>query len=425
MANKEIVKYINFYIYDLAVYYVNIIMIILTLISIFHIHSILFLIQFLYFPLAILPVKLFNKNIAMEIKEITFNNAKINQIKADLLKNIDYVKLNRLEEKKIKELEEYNDRINSVWGKVAALETTSGIWANGFAKVLFTGISFSLGTLFVLRNTMTIGELIALISYVAILYGYINSVLSTNIKDIKNNAEFETTLKFLQLPDIDDSLGLKFEFKDCITFKNVCFSYVAQREVLKDLNITFEYNKWTTITGKSGVGKSTIFDLITKLYDEYTGEIYVDQTNLKHISVFDLREHVTKISQDVYLFPGTIKDNLLLINNQISDANINQLMRFVCLDQYIDSLPNKMNTDIGEAGKLMSGGEKQRLSLALGLLRNNKVLLLDEISSNLDEDTEFTIAQNLRRLMDNGYTIISISHRSTFNQFSDRIIELK
>lgn len=424
VANKEIVKYINFYIYDLSLYITNVIMIVLTLISINEISIYLGFIQLLYFPFALIPVKVLTKNISNEVNEIISNNAKINQIKADVIKNIEFVKLNRLEEKKIDELEFYNKKINKVWGKVAALETTSGIWINGFVKTLFIGISFSIGTLLVLRENIKVGELVSLLSYVTLLYGYINTVLNTNINSVKNNAEFDSTLLLLRLPDVNDVGEKEFKFKKCIRFENITFSYNNQRKILQNSTFVFPYNKWTTITGKSGIGKSTIFNLLTKLYDGYSGEILVDDVSLKEINTYELRGHVSKISQDVYLFPGTIKDNLRLINYNISDKDINKLMDFVCLSDYIESLPHKINTDIGEAGKLMSGGEKQRLSLALGLLRNNKVLLLDEITSCLDKETELIIASHLKNLLTKGYTIISISHRVSFNKYSDNIIEI-
>ena len=191
------------------------------------------------------------------------------------------------------------------------------------------------------------------------------------------------------------------------------------------MSIEFKKGIWTGIVGKSGSGKSTILDLIMKLYFVDDGMIYFDNTDINKINSFDIRKKITKITQDIYLFPGTIESNLKLVNENITNEEIEKVIKFVCLDEYISSLPDGLKTDVGEAGKLMSGGEKQRLSLAMGLLRNNKILLLDEVTANLDSTTEKIISTNLKKLVDNGYTIISISHKEEFLKYCDVIYTIE
>ncbi|MFM1534501.1 ATP-binding cassette domain-containing protein, partial [Helcococcus ovis] len=133
-----------------------------------------------------------------------------------------------------------------------------------------------------------------------------------------------------------------------------------------------------------------------------------------------------KISQQIDLFPGTIEYNLRLSNKEVSNEEIHEILKFVKLDNYISSLEEGINTDIGEAGKLMSGGEMQRLALAQGLLRKNNVLLLDEITSNIDKNTEKIIKENILKLHNTGeYIIIAISHNKEFLEDCDKIYELK
>ena len=360
----------------------------------------MFGIQLLYFPVAILPVKVMTKNITNEVTQIIENNATIHQVKGDIIKNIEYVKINRLEDKKIKELESYNTIINGVWGKVAALETTSGIWSDGFAKVFFTGVTFGISALLVLKDQLSVGQLVSILSYSGILYGYINTVLKTSINDLKNEAEYEKTLSYLSLEDEDEQAKQSFSLNDSIEFKDVTFGYSEDKMVLNHLDVKIKAHQWTTITGKSGIGKSTILDLIEKLYDGYTGDILVDGVNIQDINAYDLRNKVSKITQDTYLFPGSIKDNMYIINDQISDKEIEDALEFVDLKELIKTLPQGLNTDIGEMGKLLSGGEKQRLSIALGLLRKTKVLLLDEVTSNLDAKTDKWIMEHFKALKD-------------------------
>lgn len=183
---------------------------------------------------------------------------------------------------------------------------------------------------------------------------------------------------------------------------------------------------WTGIIGKSGSGKSTIFDLLLKLYPLTDGKILIDQINLNEIKSDDLRRHLTRISQETFLFPGTIKDNMLLVNPNATNEDIYKALSSACLDTYIDSLPNRLETDVGEAGKLMSGGERQRLSLAQGILRNTPFLLLDEVTANLDSKTEQSIRENLYKLSkEKDITIISISHSLDFLKYADIIYEIQ
>lgn len=428
-SSKEAVSYINFYISELSKFYVYIIISIIIFIILLFLNPIIALIQLLYFPIAYFPVKKIMKNIDLEVQEIVKTNAEINQIKGDVFKAIEFIKLNRLENKKIKEVEKHNERINKIWGKVAALDTMSGIWSSGFVTVLFTGISFGVGALLVLNNVFNfqIGQLVSCITYIGLLYGYFNTILQTNIDKKKKEAEFEKIFSYLELKGEREENKDKqlLTFNNSITFKKCNFNYNENVKALNNLSMKFKKGIWTGIVGKSGSGKSTILDLIMKLYFVDDGMIYFDNTDINKINSFDIRKKITKITQDIYLFPGTIESNLKLVNENITNEEIEKVIKFVCLDEYISSLPDGLKTDVGEAGKLMSGGEKQRLSLAMGLLRNNKILLLDEVTANLDSTTEKIISTNLKKLVDNGYTIISISHKEEFLKYCDVIYTIE
>lgn len=428
-SSKEAVSYINFYISELSKFYVYIIISIIIFIILLFLNPIIALIQLLYFPIAYFPAKKIMKNIDLEVQEIVKTNAEINQIKGDVFKAIEFIKLNRLENKKIKEVEKHNDRINKIWGKVAALDTMSGIWSSGFVTVLFTGISFGVGALLVLNNVFNfqIGQLVSCITYIGLLYGYFNTILQTNIDKKKKEAEFEKIFSYLELKGEREENKDKqlLTFNNSITFKKCNFNYNENVKALNNLSMEFKKGIWTGIVGKSGSGKSTILDLIMKLYFVDDGMIYFDNTDINKINSFDIRKKITKITQDIYLFPGTIESNLKLVNENITNEEIEKVVKFVCLDEYISSLPDGLKTDVGEAGKLMSGGEKQRLSLAMGLLRNNKILLLDEVTANLDSTTEKIISTNLKKLVDNGYTIISISHKEEFLKYCDVIYTIE
>lgn len=425
-ASKEIVDYVNFEVVELSQYYVNIILAIATFITLLTINPYLAMIQLIYLPVAKYPIKKIGGSVEKEIKEVVTKNAENNQIKGDTFKAIEYVKLNQLEKEKIGEVEKNNDAINAVWGKVAALDTLSGIWTGGFATVLFTGVTFGLGALLIMNGRgLTVGKLVSVITYCGVLYSCINSLLQTDISKAKNNSEYEKVFSFLDMEGEreDNESKVPFKMEKGIFCKNLTFSYPDKNPILKDITLSFKKGEWTGIVGPSGSGKSTLLKLMCKLYEAPRGELYVDDTDINDINAFSIRENVAKISQDIFLFPGTILENMKLVCPSATLEEINRVLDIACLSDFIARLSNGLNTDVGEAGKLISGGEKQRLSIAIGLLRKTKVLLLDEVSSSLDPETEEKLARNLHELAKEGYTIISISHKHEFLTYADKIID--
>ena len=424
-SSKEAVGYVNFYINDMSKLYVNVIISVVIFVVLLFLNPYLALIQLLYIPLTIFPVKKMMKNIELEVTQIVTKNAEINQIKGDVFKSIEFIKLNRLEEKKLEEVKNKNNFINKIWGKVAALDTTSGIWSSGFVTVLFTGITFILGALFIVLETynLKIGELVSIITYCGLLYSNVNVIIQSNINKKKKDAEYSKLFSYLELNgEIEENTNKKeFKLHNSIDFIDCNFKYNDETNALKNINLTIQKGKWTGIIGKSGSGKSTLLDLITKLYRVSDSQILVDGIDINKIDTFSIREKVTKVTQDIVLFPGTIEDNMKLINAKITEKEIIEVLDFVELNDYINSLPKGIKTDVGEAGKLMSGGEKQRLSIAMGLIRGNKILLLDEVTSALDIKTEEKIVDNLKKLVNEGYTIVSISHKLDFLKYADII----
>ncbi len=424
-SSKEAVGYVNFYINDMSKLYVNVIISVVIFVVLLFLNPYLALIQLLYIPLTIFPVKKMMKNIELEVTQIVTKNAEINQTKGDVFKSIEFIKLNRLEEKKLEEVKNKNNFINKIWGKVAALDTTSGIWSSGFVTVLFTGITFIIGALFIVLETydLKIGELVSIITYCGLLYSNVNIIIQSNINKKKKDAEYSKLFSYLELNgEIEENTNKKeFKLHNSIDFIDCNFKYNDETIALKKINLTIQKGKWTGIIGKSGSGKSTLLDLITKLYRVSDSQILVDGIDINKIDTFSIREKVTKVTQDIVLFPGTIENNMKLINAKITEKEIIEVLDFVELNDYINSLPKGIKTDVGEAGKLMSGGEKQRLSIAMGLIRGNKILLLDEVTSALDIKTEEKIVDNFKKLVNEGYTIVSISHKLDFLKYADII----
>ena len=428
-ASKETVGYINFYVAEMSQYYVSIVIAAIVFIILCFLHPALGGLQLLYLPIAYFPVRLIMKNVDREIQAVVAENAKINQVKGDIFQAIEFIKLSRLEQRKLAEVDRKNQSVNGIWGKISALDTLCGIWTSGFATVLFTGLTFGAGAMLILlgERGLQVGQLVSVISYCGIFYAKVNFILRTVVDKKKKENEYKNVFSYLELEgEREKEKGKRpFELAAKIEFRNCTFGYNETEPILQGLNISLEKGKWTGIVGASGSGKSTMFDIIMKLYGVSDGEVYVDGTDINQIDCFSVRGQVTKISQNVFLFPGTLEDNLRLVRPDATQEDIRRALDFACLSDYVSTLPEGIRTDVGEAGKLMSGGEKQRLSIAMGILRDNKVLLLDEVSSNLDPKVEDILAEHFHSLAERGYTIISISHRMEFLKYADVIYEIK
>ena len=205
------------------------------------------------------------------------------------------------------------------------------------------------------------------------------------------------------------TLSLK-NVKGEIKFDNVSFSYPNEEATLKNFSVSFAPNKKIAVVGKSGQGKSTLFNLITRIFDATSGNIYLDDVNLKDLSEESLRRNISIIRQEPFLFNRTIRENFTIVKQSITLKEIKKYCKMAYLDDYIESLPNKYDTKLGEGGVNLSGGQKQRLSIARALAKESKVILFDEATSALDNESQGYIKKVIDSLVKD-HTIIIIAHR--------------
>ena len=206
-------------------------------------------------------------------------------------------------------------------------------------------------------------------------------------------------------------------------FKNVYFKY-SDNYVLKDLSFEIKANTTTAIVGKSGAGKSTIFNLICKMYDINEGSISIDGEDIYSLDRKSIRDNITIISQNPYIFNLSIRDNLMLVKENVSDDEIKEACHLACLDDFIESLPDGYDTIVGEGGISLSGGERQRLAIARALIQKTEIILFDEATSALDNETQKKIQEAINN-MKKDYTIVIIAHRLSTIVNSDRILFLE
>ncbi|MBE6160176.1 MAG: ABC transporter ATP-binding protein [Lactobacillales bacterium] len=205
-------------------------------------------------------------------------------------------------------------------------------------------------------------------------------------------------------------------------FKNVVFSY-DEEKVLNKANFKINANETVAFVGKSGAGKSTIFSLLCKMYDIEKGKITIDGIDIKELDRESIRGNITIISQSPYIFNLSIRDNLRLVKEDITEEEMIEACHVACLDEFIESLPDKYDTIVGEGGVNLSGGQKQRLAIARALVQKTEIILFDEATSALDNETQSKIQQAINN-MKGEYTILIIAHRLSTVINSDRILFL-
>lgn len=278
----------------------------------------------------------------------------------------------------------------------------------------------------VISNSIEFGVLYAFINY---LQRFFQPILDLTEKyNILQAAMASSERIFSVLDDntvIENTNNpVKIEnLKGKIEFKNVWFAYEKDNWVLKDVSFTINPGETVAFVGATGAGKSTIINLITRFYDPQKGEILIDGVNIKNYDKYELRKNIGVVLQDVFLFTGTIKDNIRLNKKDISHEKIVEVAKFVNADHFINKLPNKYDEPVMERGSTLSSGERQLLAFARTLAFDPKILILDEATSNIDTETEALIQDALGKLI-KGRTTIAIAHRLSTIQNADKIIVL-
>ena len=224
------------------------------------------------------------------------------------------------------------------------------------------------------------------------------------------------------VPEIKDKTSSKdiIISKGQIEFKDVSFDYSSENSTLNLINLNFPGKKMTALVGHSGAGKSTILNLIPRFYNINKGDIKIDDQSIYNSTINSLRKNISLVSQDTTLFDDTIRNNIAYANSNATQKEIEEAAKFSFAEEFIEKLPNKYDTLIGENGIRLSGGEKQRLSIARAIIKKSPIILLDEATSSLDAETESKI-QKAINFLTKGRTTIVIAHRLSTIQNSDKI----
>lgn len=292
---------------------------------------------------------------------------------------------------------------------------------------------FELGLIILLiylvkNNTITIAIAIALFNYKSGIMKLVMEHISSFI-DLAKDFNISCDRVFSIIEDktfSKEKFGEKIlgKISGNIEFRNVSFGYNEDKLILEDTSFKVDAGKMIGIVGKSGAGKTTIFNLLCKMYSVESGEILIENENIENLDEESIRGNITIISQNPYIFNLSIRDNLKLVKENLTEEEMIEACKIACLDNFIETLPNKYDTVLGEGGIILSGGQKQRLAIARAFVQKTKIILFDEATSSLDNETQTEIQKAISNLKDN-YTILIIAHRLSTIVNCDKIMLLE
>ena len=371
------------------------------------------LISIIMIPLASVSAKILGKRVSKVTTEAQQKSGFLTTYLVELFKNHKLIKIFQKEEyeknradKFLTELKEKNQKIQTVFVRMSPImETLTGIMIA--ILIFYSGLLMSKGEL-------EINNFFSFLAAMMLAYQPVRALSTLNLVANQGLSAASRILPIIdqqnKIKDKINSEALKIK-NSKIKFSNVNFAYEEQGEqTLNSISLEFEGGKMTSLVGHSGSGKSTIMNLIPRFYDRISGDITIDGQSIYDVSIKSLRSEISLVSQETTLFDDTIMNNIKYAKQHATDEEIYKVSKLSFCEEFINNLPNKYETMIGENGVRLSGGEKQRLSIARAMMKDSSIILLDEATSSLDSETEAKIQEALKILTKNKTTVV-IAHR--------------
>ena len=371
------------------------------------------LISIIMIPLASIAAKTLGKRISKVTTEAQQKSGFLTTYLVELFKNHKLIKIfqkesfekNRADEY-LTQLKEKNQKIQTVYVRMSPImETLTGIMIA--ILIFYSGILISKGEL-------DINNFFSFLAAMMLAYQPVRSLSTLNMVLNQGLSAASRIMPIIDqkkmINDSSDAKDIKVKNSE-IEFKDLNFSYESEGEqTLNSINLEFKGGKMTSLVGHSGSGKSTIMNLIPRFYDSQSGDITIDKQSIYKTTINSLRKEISMVSQETTLFDDTIKNNIKYAKEDATAEEVLNVSKLSFCDEFINKLPDKYETIIGENGVRLSGGEKQRLSIARAMLKKSSIILLDEATSSLDSETESKIQEALKVLTKDKTTIV-IAHR--------------
>lgn len=381
-------------------------------------------------PLFAIPTRSAGKTRWSLTNEVQQSNDEINTILNETL-SVSGQLLVKLFNRQDYEINKY-ERANRKMIDLNIKQNMAGRW---FRVVISTFSSigpmliYLVGGLLMIRydSSITVGDITVLVALLSRMYQPVNSLLNTQVEVIRSMALFSRIFEYfdmdLEIKNKDNAIT-PTEFKGNVQFDSVSFHYDETRPILKDINFALDSGKSIAIVGPSGSGKSTIINLLLRLYDVTKGQILLDDYDIRDLDISFIRDHLGVVTQDTYLFNGTIMDNLLYAKPDATQEEIIEACKKANIHDFIDSLDLKYDSLVGNRGLKLSGGEKQRISIARVLLKDPTIVIFDEATSSLDSIAENLIQEAIAPMIKEKTSIV-IAHRLSTILAADEILVMR
>lgn len=382
------------------------------------------LIVFAIIPVMCVFLSYFNSKMRQSNRESKVKIGELNAVTEDSLSGIRVVQSFANEKREQARFDDGNGKILDIKHKIyTALASFHA--AEGFFDGLLYITVVTAGALFMIKGSITAPDLVVYLMYVSTLISTVKRIVEFMDQFNRGMTGIERFYEIMdEEPEITDEKNA-VEMKDArgdIEFKDVTFSYkTGNCDVLSHISLKINAGQNIALVGPSGGGKTTLCSLIPRFYEPVGGEITVDGVNIKNYTLTSLREHIGVVQQDVYIFSGTVRDNIAYGKNDASDEEIIKASVYAGADEFIRSMPDGYDTYVGERGVKLSGGQKQKLSIARAFLKNPPILILDEATSALDNESERAVQLSLENLS-KGRTTLTIAHRLTTVKNADKIL---
>jgi subfamily B ATP-binding cassette protein MsbA len=381
------------------------------------------LIAIIMIPLASFSARTLGKRMSKVATEAQEKSGFLTTYLVELFKNHKLTKIFQKESYEMQRAENHLHQLKEKTKKIALVLVRLTPVMEILTGIMIATLIFYSGKLIV-KNEIDVNNFFSFLAAMMLAYQPVRTLSSLNIVI---NQGLSAAARILPIIDTKNFITDHKDAKELdisngnINLKNISFKYNSSEDnVLKNINLDFKGGKMTSLVGHSGSGKSTILNLIPRFYDVQSGEITIDNQSIYNSKISSLRKHISLVSQETTLFDDTIKNNIKYANENASDEEIYEAARLSYCEEFIKKLPNKYETLIGEDGVRLSGGEKQRISIARAMLKKSSIILLDEATSSLDAATEKKIQDALKILTHNKTSIV-IAHRLSTILNSDRI----
>ena len=371
------------------------------------------LIAIMMIPLATLAAKSLGKRIGKVTTEAQEKSGEVTQYLMELFKNHKLIKIFQKEDYEKKRSSKFLYVVKEKGKKIAIVFTRATVIMEPLTGIMIAILIFITGKL-IISGEIDINNFFSFLAAMMLSYQPVRSLATLNVGINQGLSAARRILPIIDMKNkiIDDDKSLNLNIKNCdIDFINCNFKYNEKQDfILKNINLKISGGKMTALVGHSGAGKSSLLNLIPRFYDSVSGDIKIDGQSIYNTKIKDLRKNISIVTQDTTLFDDTIKNNILYANSNATDDELKEVAEKSFAYNFIKDLPDKFETVIGENGLRLSGGEKQRLSIARAMLKKAPIILLDEATSSLDAETESKI-QEAMSLLTKDKTTIVIAHR--------------